>query len=88
MENAGDAGVGLGGGNALIEVCGVYFEIDAVPILIPARHGDLEGLIAACERLTTAGRPFLADPILDPIHFGFTDSIVRYHELRRRLPRR
>ena len=33
-----------------------------------------------------AGRPFLADPILDPIHFGFTASIVRYHELRRRLP--
>ena len=24
--------------------------------------------------------------MLDPIHFGFTDSIVRYHELRRRLP--
>ncbi len=62
------------------------FEIDAVPVLIPARHGDLSGLIAASERLTGAGRPFLADPILDPIHFGFTDSIVRYHELRRRLP--
>ena len=58
----------------------------AVPVVIPARHGDLDGLVAMCERLLTAGRPFLADPILDPIHFGFTDSIVRYHELRRRLP--
>ena len=62
------------------------FETDAVPVLIPARHGELEGLIQACERLSRAGRPFLADPILDPIHFGFTASIVRYHELRRRLP--
>lgn len=61
-------------------------EVAAVPVLIPATHGDLEGLVDACERLQRAGRPFLADPILDPIHFGFTASIVRYHELRRRLP--
>ena len=62
------------------------FEVAAVPVLIPARHGDLDALVAACERLAVAGRPFLADPILDPIHFGFTRSVVRYHELRRRLP--
>ena len=46
------------------------FETDAVPVLIPAHHGELDGLLQACERLTAAGRPFLADPILDPIHFG------------------
>lgn len=62
------------------------FETDAVPVLIPARHGELDGLVGACERLAAAGRAYLADPILDPIHFGFTASIVRYHELRRRLP--
>ena len=62
------------------------FETDAVPVLIPARHGELEGLILGCERLLRAGLPFLADPILDPIQFGFTASILRYHELRRRLP--
>ena len=62
------------------------FETDAVPVLIPARHGELDGLSQACERPLRAGRPFLADPILDPIHFGFTTSIVRYHESRRRLP--
>ena len=61
-------------------------ETAAVPVLIPARHGELDGLVQACEGLLRAGRPFLADPILDPIHFGFTASIVRYHELRRRLP--
>ncbi len=62
------------------------FETDAVPVLIPARHGELTGLLRSCERLQRAGRPFLADPILDPIHFGFTASLVRYHELRHRLP--
>ena len=28
----------------------------------------------------------ILDPILDPIHFGFSDSLARYVELRRRLP--
>jgi dihydropteroate synthase-like protein len=32
------------------------------------------------------GKPFLADPILDPIPFGFTRSIVRYQRLRDRYP--
>ncbi len=30
--------------------------------------------------------PFLADSILDPIPFGLTASIVRYHRLRERFP--
>jgi dihydropteroate synthase len=33
-----------------------------------------------------AGRPFLADPILEPIHHGFVDSITRYREMRARWP--
>ena len=32
------------------------------------------------------GRPFFADSILDPIPFGLTASIVRYHRLRERFP--
>ena len=32
-----------------------------------------------------AGRPFLADPILEPIHHGFVDSIARYRETRDRM---
>lgn len=62
------------------------FATDAIPVLIPAAHGDLDSLTRACERLAATGRPFLADPILDPIHMGFTASILRYAELRRRLP--
>ena len=81
---------GAGGADYLLslneDTLELAFETDAVPVLIPARHGELEGLLRSCERLAAAGRPFLADPILDPIHFGFTASIVRYHELRRLLP--
>ena len=29
---------------------------------------------------------YIADSILDPIHFGFTQSIIRYAELRERFP--
>jgi dihydropteroate synthase-like protein len=62
------------------------FETEAVPVVIPEQHGNLNGLIAACERLKRAGKPFLADPILDPIHVGFTESICRYQAARERMP--
>ena len=38
------------------------------------------------ESMDKINRPWIADPILDPIHFGLTNSIVRYHELRNRYP--
>ncbi|KAA2237510.1 DUF6513 domain-containing protein [Salinarimonas soli] len=62
------------------------FETDAVPILVPTRPDDLPSLLRAAERLDAAGRPFMADAILEPIHFGFVDSIVRYAEVRRLMP--
>ena len=62
-------------------------EVDAVPILIPARHGDLNSLLRAMDALDRAKKPYLADPILDPIHFGFTASLGRYAELRRQRPK-
>ena len=61
-------------------------EVDATPVLIPATPGNLDSLQRAWEKLHSLDRHALTDPILDPIHFGFTDSIVRYHEIRRRLP--
>jgi len=61
-------------------------EVAATPILIPRRHGDLESLIRAARTLDARGRPYLADAILDPIHFGFTESLVRFRDLRRALP--
>jgi dihydropteroate synthase-like protein len=61
-------------------------EVAAVPILIPATHGDLDSLDRAIASMQAQRREFIVDPILDPLHFGFTESILRYHEVRRRHP--
>jgi len=61
-------------------------EMDAVPIIVPAERASLESLERAMELMDKINRPWIADPIIEPIHFGFTNSIVRYHELRRRYP--
>ncbi len=61
-------------------------EVAAVPVLIPARPGSLPSLCRAIETLRKKGKPFIADPILDPIPFGLAESIVRYHRLRKRYP--
>lgn len=57
-----------------------------VPILVPKPHGDLPSLVRAIEAAQKKGIPHIADPILDPIHFGFTASLLRYAELRRLCP--
>ncbi len=61
-------------------------ETDAVPILVPAEPGSLASLERAMEAMDKIGKPWIADPILDPIHFGLTASIVRYHQLRQKYP--
>lgn len=68
------------------ETLWVADQVAAVPVLIPAQAGDLESLIRAAEALRAKGKPFILDPVLDPIQFGFTASVVRYHALRARLP--
>lgn len=65
---------------------GIADEGDAVPVLVPAAPGDMASLLRAMDAMEAKGKAYLADPILDPIHFGFTDSIVRYAELRRLRP--
>jgi dihydropteroate synthase len=57
-----------------------------VPILVPKPHGDLPSLLRAIDVAKKNNIPHIADPILDPIHFGFTTSIERYAELRRLRP--
>ena len=61
-------------------------EVASTPVLIPSKAGNLRSLLRAIEAMDKKGHACLADPILDPIHFGFTESLVRYRELRRRLP--
>jgi dihydropteroate synthase-like protein len=61
-------------------------EIASTPILVPREPADVASLDAAIEAMTKRGRPFLADPILDPIPFGLAASIARYVSLRERYP--
>jgi dihydropteroate synthase-like protein len=64
----------------------VAADTGATPVLIPASHGDIASLLRAAELADRRGIKAILDPILDPIHFGFMESLARYAELRRRLP--
>jgi dihydropteroate synthase-like protein len=57
-----------------------------IPVLVPKPHGDLDSLVRAAEAAKQHEIACILDPILDPINFGFSDSLARYIELRRRMP--
>ncbi len=59
-------------------------EGPAEPVLIPTRAPG--SLLRAMNALRARGRAFFADPILDPIHFGFVESLARYRRLRQEFP--
>lgn len=61
-------------------------EGDAVPVLIPTTPPDLDSLDRAVDAMVRRNRRFLVDPILEPIHHGFTDSLLRYRTVRERWP--
>ncbi|HEY6630421.1 MAG TPA: DUF6513 domain-containing protein [Rhizobiaceae bacterium] len=62
------------------------FDRKLTPVLIPSAPGDLDSLGRAIEAAEKEGISFIADPVLDPIHFGFARSIDRFIEARRRWP--
>ncbi len=69
-----------------IDTLWIADEVASTPILIARDRGDEASLHAAVEIMQRRGRDYLADSILDPIPFGLTASIVRYHRLRERFP--
>lgn len=69
-----------------VDTLWVADEVASVPVLIPRTPADEASLDAAIAGLQARGKPFLADPILDPLPFGFTDSVARYQRLRQRHP--
>jgi dihydropteroate synthase-like protein len=81
---------GAAGANFLLSLTERTLDIaadtGAVPILIPAPHGDLVSLLRAAEAAERRGLAAILDPVIDPIHFGFMASLARYAELRRALP--
>jgi dihydropteroate synthase-like protein len=56
------------------------------PVLIPKVHRDLDSLWRATETALAKKLPFIIDPILDPIHFGFMESLAGYRDARHRFP--
>jgi dihydropteroate synthase-like protein len=61
-------------------------EVPSTPVLIPSTPSDMESLYRAIELMDRKGRDYLADPVIEPIHFGFTESLVRYRDLRKKCP--
>jgi len=60
-------------------------EVDAVPVIIPDYPKEEKKFYKLIDKLIKNNKDFIADSILEPINFGFTDSIVRYKNLRNKF---
>jgi dihydropteroate synthase len=88
IRTAVDAGATLvlsvNGSN--IDVAGDLAGTGARVVAVPELGGSLDTLEPTLEKLERHRVPYLIDPILEPIGHGFTASIERYAEARRRYP--
>ena len=55
-------------------------------VVIPDEAATLAGLEETIEVLAVAGVPLRIDPILEPIGFGFAESLHRYWSVRQKFP--
>ncbi|MCE9548739.1 MAG: dihydropteroate synthase, partial [Planctomycetia bacterium] len=55
-------------------------------VVIPDDPATGAGMDETIEYLAAAGVPLVLDPVLSPIGFGFTESLQRYIDCRRRYP--
>jgi len=55
-------------------------------VVIPDFDQGLPSLEQNVTRLEEWGVPYVVDPILNPVNFGFTESLCRFYEVRRRYP--
>jgi dihydropteroate synthase-like protein len=58
----------------------------ATVVVIPDLGEGIETLGASIDALEAWGVPYLLDPIIEPIGFGFMTSLERYAEVHRRYP--
>jgi dihydropteroate synthase-like protein len=61
-------------------------KLRATPVLIPDSPQDLGTLHRAVDRLETLGRPYILDPVIEPVGFGFAAGLDRYVQVRARYP--
>ncbi len=85
IESAVDAGAGwvLSVNSTNLEVAR---NLDATVVAIPDFDAGLETLEPTLESLDAWGTPYIVDPVIEPIGFGFAESLCRYVEVRRRYP--
>jgi dihydropteroate synthase len=69
-----------------VDVVSALAGTGARVVAVPDLGGGLETLEPTLEALARHGVPYLIDPVLEPIGHGFTASIARYAETRRRHP--
>ena len=69
-----------------IEVARDLAGTPARAVVVPDLGGTIDTLEPSLEKLTRWQVPFLIDPILEPIGYGFMASLERYTEVRRRYP--
>lgn len=64
-------------------ISAVNSDISYLPVIIPdPESGTLDSLLANMEQVEKRGvNNYIIDPILDPINFGFSDSLFRYLKL-------
>jgi len=55
-------------------------------VVIPDEPATLGGLAETIETLAVGGVPLRIDPILEPIGFGFSESLLRYGAIRQQYP--
>jgi dihydropteroate synthase-like protein len=68
------------------DTLGIADQVASTPVVIPKDHGDMASLYRAMDQLDAKGRKYVVDPVLDPINFGFMESLERYAQLRRERP--
>jgi dihydropteroate synthase-like protein len=69
------------------DTLGIADHVASTPVLIPKEHGDLASLYRAMDALDAKGKAYVADPVLDPINFGFMESLERYAHVHRDRPK-
>lgn len=78
------------GVNMLLSVNGQNLELardlSCRVVVIPDFDQGLESLERNMARLDAWGVPYIVDPILNPISFGFTESLARFYQTRQRHP--
>ena len=61
-------------------------KLGAEVVVIPDTPADTESLDRLIESVSSVGVPFRIDPIIEPIGMGFTASLQRYMDARRKYP--